>query len=637
MEEMNLENQLQVAFATIAELRDQIDSLTRVNWSQEERLRSDARSRDEMRLFYENQMENLRKEQREALARLQEEHKRQIEETVSAAVSKITKSFEEQISKLIAERDAALLAVKHQRGKRFGGKSERKKGNDDGGTTQDGGENREAEKAEFVDAAQQRQKEMEKAASESSDTKTGETLDAEKLVKKLKRKHPGAEITVVRVDYSKSKSYMENPDDSHYHKLESYFNLSEGEYFRTGKNGQIEKSYLRVLIRHPEKYEEHVYEVAHVRSKDKDEYSTHESINLDRPIPGCMFSKEMLTYILCEKYLYHTPFRQILKKLRNRGLQMSKSVLGEHVHKAISWLREKLQPFWSSLVRKSWILMIDETRTLVGCKAEETDERKYKNKYMWGLRANSVNLAWFLYEDGSRGAEAIRPFLDGFLGFYTTDGYAVYKIFDSKASADESSTSEKERKGRRSACMVHIRRNLVDAMLEDMSEAKWFIDEIGKLFAIEHYCLKNGLTGHKRLIERLKSGSTADIMKRIEERLEIHRQSNYAGCGDMMKKAVRYALGEWPAMKRVLECGDVELSNNLSEQMMRSIKMNLKNAGNIGSEESAKHNAFMFSVIESCKMNKRSVEGYLKSLLDKLKLSRDGDDLTDLLPCNLAT
>ena len=45
-------------------------------------------------------------------------------------------------------------------------------------------------------------------------------------------------------------------------------------------------------------------------------------------------------------------------------------------------------------------------------------------------------------------------------------------------------------------------------------------------------------------------------------------------------------------MKRVLECGDVELSNNLSEQMMRRIKMNLKNAGNIGSEESAKHNAF---------------------------------------------
>lgn len=121
------------------------------------------------------------------------------------------------------------------------------------------------------------------------------------------------------------------------------------------------------------------------------------------------YSKEMLTHVLCEKYLYHTPFRQIKKKLRNHGLKVSKSVLGEHVHKAIAWLKEKLQPFWSSLVRKSWILMIDETRTLVGCKDEETEERKYKNKYMWGcVRTVSILLGFCMCEDGSRGAEAIR-------------------------------------------------------------------------------------------------------------------------------------------------------------------------------------------------------------------------------------
>ena len=153
-----MENQLQVAFATNAELREQIDSLTRVNWSLEEHLRHDAESREEMRTCYENQMENLRKEQREALDRLQEQHKRQIEETVSVAVSKITKSFEEQISKLIAERDAALLAVKYQRGKRFGGKSERNKGDNN---HHNSGENREAEKSGYVDAEDQWQMDME--------------------------------------------------------------------------------------------------------------------------------------------------------------------------------------------------------------------------------------------------------------------------------------------------------------------------------------------------------------------------------------------------------------------------------------------------------------------------------------------
>ena len=39
----------------------------------------------------------------------------------------------------------------------------------------------------------------------------------------------------------------------------------------------------------------------------------------------------------------------------------------------------------------------------------------------------------------------------------------------------------------------------------------------------------------------------------------VQRQSGYAGCSEMMKIAVCYALGEWPAMKRVLEWGDVEL------------------------------------------------------------------------------
>ena len=67
MGEMNLENQLQVAFATNAELREQIDSLTRENWSLEDRLRLDAESREEMRCFYENQMENLRKEQQKLI------------------------------------------------------------------------------------------------------------------------------------------------------------------------------------------------------------------------------------------------------------------------------------------------------------------------------------------------------------------------------------------------------------------------------------------------------------------------------------------------------------------------------------------------------------------------------------------
>ena len=111
----------------------------------------------------------------------------------------------------------------------------------------------------------------------------------------------------------------------------------------------------------------------------------------------------------------------------------------------------------------------------------------------------------------------------------------------------------------------------------------------------EHYCATRGLTGEARLSDCLKPENTADIMKRIEERLETFRKSDFAWCGQM-----------------------------------------LKNAGNIGSEISTKHNSFMFSVIESCKMIKRNVEGYLKALFRRLRTAMEDEDLTWCLPCYMS-
>lgn len=75
------------------------------------------------------------------------------QDMIHTTVSRITKSFEEKIAKLIEERDAALSSAKSWRGKNFGRKSERNAGkgkdDDDNGL---GEENRESEKADYVDA-----------------------------------------------------------------------------------------------------------------------------------------------------------------------------------------------------------------------------------------------------------------------------------------------------------------------------------------------------------------------------------------------------------------------------------------------------------------------------------------------------
>lgn len=48
------------------------------------------------------------------------------------------------------------------------------------------------------------------------------------------------------------------------------------------------------------------------------------------------------------------------------------------------------------------------------------------------------------YNQNGSGAEVNRPFLDGFLGFYTTDGYVVYKILDSKIASEVSEEPTKK-------------------------------------------------------------------------------------------------------------------------------------------------------------------------------------------------
>ena len=85
----------------------------------------------------------------------------------------------------------------------------------------------------------------------------------------------------------------------------------------------------------------------------------------------------------------------------------------------------------------------------------------------------------------------------------------------------------------------------------------------------------------------------------------------FSKLGEMTKRALKYIRREWKAMKNVLKFGDAELSNNLCEQMMRHVKINLKNSQNIGSEKSAQNFCFMYSLVESCALNKFSTIKYI--------------------------
>lgn len=135
-----------------------------------------------------------------------------------------------------------------------------------------------------------------------------------------------------------------------------------------------------------------------------------------------------------------------LQIMNTRALEISNSTLGNIVSKIIAYFRREIAENWEKEIRKADYWMMDETLGMVGCIKEGA--KSYLNRYFWGIKAKAMKLVWFLYENGSRRLKAIKPYLDQFIGFFTTDGYVVYKVYEKEDHPLQT----------RSACLTHKRK-----------------------------------------------------------------------------------------------------------------------------------------------------------------------------------
>lgn len=351
---------------TIAELKDQNARLVDAVAALERRLaESDGRERRMVEEFYRGMIEDMRKAQEKQMSDLRE-------------------SMQRTIDGLTAQITALAASGKVNAGKLYGRKSEkssrlnRRRDDDDRNQGKDNfdgtaGSNKGCNAGSSADVSRD---------NESS----GDTVSA--LQKKILRTHSGVEMKVERIDYSKAAAYTDSPI---YHRLEEYYELPEGAYFVT-RNGEVDKNCVKVILCYPARIEEHIYETATVRFRDEDDVRTLDTITIDRPIEGCCFGTETLSYILMEKFWYNTPFEQIVRKLRALGLRMSKSTLGDNVHRAIEYMRGKMKEWWEKAMLTASYWMIDETPGLVGCEGEN-GERAYLKKYFWSITAKVIKLS----------------------------------------------------------------------------------------------------------------------------------------------------------------------------------------------------------------------------------------------------
>ena len=260
--------------------------------------------------------------------------------------------------------------------------------------------------------------------------------------------------------------------------------------------------------------------------------------------------------------------------------------------------------------------MVDETTELVG--VETPEGKAYRRKYLLAFFAKHVKLVYYRYNNGSRASDVAKTFLEHFMGSISTDGYTVYRMFDGEES-----------KVLHIGCWTHCRRLWVDALPSDRT-AMDIIDSIGDLFRNEDLFRTMKLSGEQ--IKEKRLNLTGPILERIHHKVVMMMQDAKIMANELMRKAANYTINQWKSLRNILKDGSAEISNNLCEQRMKPVKLLLKNCMNIGSEAAAENSAFIFSLIESCKLNDIDPQDYLKHLFECILHGKDCDKKA-LLPC----
>ena len=396
------------------------------------------------------------------------------------------------------------------------------------------------------------------------------------------------------------------------HEVDEYYTLPEGGRFMN-RNGMPDVWEYRVIEHVRAHNVEHVYKVARVKLADDTFANTMEHPLKDL---GGIFSPELLARLLCLKYDFSMPENRQIRLLAREGIHISNTTLNSYIHNGIAKLKGFIGEVFKGFVQQAEYLMVDETTELVGVETKEG--KAYRRKYLWAFFAKHMKMVYYHYNNGSRSSDVAKSFLEHFMGTLSTDGYTVYRMFDGEDS-----------KVLHIGCWTHCRRLWVDALPSDRT-AMEIIDSIGDMFMNEDLFRTMKLSCEQIKGKRRKL--TGPILESIHHKVVMMMQDAKIMANELMRKAVNYTLNQWKSLRNILKDGAAEISNNLCEQRMKPVKLLLKNCMNIGSEDAAENSAFIFSLIESCKLNGIDPQDYLKHLFECILHGKDCDKKT-LLPC----
>lgn len=332
-------------------------------------------------------------------------------------------------------------------------------------------------------------------------------------------------------------------------------------------------------------------------------------------IPHSPVGASVLTDTALNKCDYGLPLYRQERMMRDMGVPIRRNVMA-------GWFIST-----ADLVRPLWEVMKDEMKKLKTINADETFGQVLHNATgnpraqldFWAYCSGKwelIQMACFEYCSSREGKHAKR-FLDGYTGKIITDGCSSYKAIE-----------HLERGG----CWSHTRRYWYIALPAELKSKRTKLDKladdalqianpeecvqlkclllINELFMLERRYDAENLTADARLERRKKE--CAPILEKYWETVEALAKQNITG---KLQKAVTYSLNQRKYLMKFMEHGDMPISNNAVERLIRNLVIGRKNWLFCDTEDGAQAVATLYSIIVTAHVNGLDVRSYFEFVI----------------------
>jgi len=317
----------------------------------------------------------------------------------------------------------------------------------------------------------------------------------------------------------------------------------------------------------------------------------------------------LLAGLLVDKFVYHLPLYRQHQRLKDAGIQLSRSTLTYYVQRSIELLIPIYDVQWRHVLQ-SKVLAMDETPIKAGRKTKG----QMQTTWYWPIygQANEICFTW----SKSRGSEHVKAQLKDFKGILLSDGYSAYDTY-----------AKNKPEVAQAQCWAHTRRYFERAKDSDPA-AHAALEQIGELYRIEDEIRDKQLTGQDKL--QYRSQHSQGLVDQFFGWVHEQRQRIDLVNSDLLSKALNYADNHQAQLRVYLSDPEVPIDTNHLERALRVIPMGRRNWLFNWTEVGAKQVGIIQSLLSTCRLHEVDPYTYLVDVLQRVSLhpAKDAEALT---------